>query len=552
MAVKVPSLLHKMSPTYQKAWYKRNKMPLPAHLTGSVAQASKEVKPSERVKSLRAKSLKAYGATKGTRMGSDDGSGEALRDTTVPLTRDQHSKVQAAARASKAATKAAAPAKPKKPLSQAERLAAIGRAVKKAKSKERFDVATMNPDDMDHDDLRDVHQSLHIGKTYSESVEQIDELKKETLQSYLDKRPAPKIKDIARPETVGKPELRQKDIERANLTRIGRARAKRKIANKTPKPPSKPTEVDYGYGQGRYMGDSVKLEGPVMNEVSKKEAEAVLGGPTREKPKGPAGKHPLGYRLARSAARKAMKGAVDAVHKSMEKTMAKEEVEQVDEAIRGTIGSSKSVEIRRPADQAERDKLASDIAANRKYNKGKIGRTSGNIRKNAAGMTDAQKLVRTLYDKSGRSNKELGPKKFPYSEEVEQIDEVGGLVAAVKKYGEAGYTHDQAGSKKTRSELSVAKKQMTAAAKERGIDPKRAMKVADRITMRGHGDDSYKTHRVGKMKEEVVTEAEGTVAVTPKQKALAAHHGDETRITFGDVIKARLKSAAAKAMKKGN
>jgi len=53
MAVKVPSLLHKMSPTYQKAWYKRNKMPLPAHLTGSVAQASKEVKPSERVKSLR-------------------------------------------------------------------------------------------------------------------------------------------------------------------------------------------------------------------------------------------------------------------------------------------------------------------------------------------------------------------------------------------------------------------------------------------------------------------------------------------------------------------
>jgi len=206
-------------------------------------------------------------------MGSDDGSGEALRDTTVPLTRDQHSKVQAAARASKAATKAAAPAKPKKPLSQAERLAAIGRAVKKAKSKERFDVATMNPDDMDHDDLRDVHQSLHIGKTYSESVEQIDELKKETLQSYLDKRPAPKIKDIARPETVGKPELRQKDIERANLTRIGRARAKRKIANKTPKPPSKPTEVDYGYGQGRYMGDSVEI-GEYIDDLFQQE---ILG-----------------------------------------------------------------------------------------------------------------------------------------------------------------------------------------------------------------------------------------------------------------------------------
>ncbi len=51
-------------------------------------------------------------------------------------------------------------------------------------------------------------------------------------------------------------------------------------------------------------------------------------------------------------------------------------------------------------------------------------------------------------------------------------------------------------------------------------------------------------------KEEVVTEAEGTVAVTPKEKALAAHHGDKTKITYGDVIKARLKSAAAKKMGK--
>ena len=51
---------------------------------------------------------------------------------------------------------------------------------------------------------------------------------------------------------------------------------------------------------------------------------------------------------------------------------------------------------------------------------------------------------------------------------------------------------------------------------------------------------------------EVVTEAEGTLAVTPKEKELAAHHGDKSRITYGDVLKARLKSAAAKAMKKGN
>jgi hypothetical protein len=45
-------------------------------------------------------------------------------------------------------------------------------------------------------------------------------------------------------------------------------------------------------------------------------------------------------------------------------------------------------------------------------------------------------------------------------------------------------------------------------------------------------------------------EAEGKVAVTPKEKDLAAHHGDPKRITRGDVIKARLKSAASKKMGK--
>lgn len=45
-------------------------------------------------------------------------------------------------------------------------------------------------------------------------------------------------------------------------------------------------------------------------------------------------------------------------------------------------------------------------------------------------------------------------------------------------------------------------------------------------------------------------ETEGSVPTTPKEKELAAHHGDKTKITYGDVIKARLKSAAAKKMGK--
>jgi hypothetical protein len=57
-----------------------------------------------------------------------------------------------------------------------------------------------------------------------------------------------------------------------------------------------------------------------------------------------------------------------------------------------------------------------------------------------------------------------------------------------------------------------------------------------------------KVTKKGTYAEEVeqVTEAEGSVPTTPKEKELAAHHGDPNRITYGDVIKARLKAAAKK------
>ena len=158
--------VHAKNPKFQ-SWLQKS-----GHAVGaSVKQASKEVKPSARVKSLQVKSLKAYGATKGVKVGGEHGSDE-MKDTIAPLTRDQHSKVQAAQRAAKAATKAAEPkkAKVKKPLSQAERIAAIAKAAAKAKSKSRFDVPTVDPDDVDHDDLIDVHQSLHVRKGYNEEM----------------------------------------------------------------------------------------------------------------------------------------------------------------------------------------------------------------------------------------------------------------------------------------------------------------------------------------------------------------------------------------------
>ncbi len=62
--------------------------------------------------------------------------------------------------------------------------------------------------------------------------------------------------------------------------------------------------------------------------------------------------------------------------------------------------------------------------------------------------------------------------------------------------------------------------------------------------------EDYVVTAANYMESEMNEAVEGKVAVTPKEKSLAAHHGDKTKITYGDVIKARLKSAAAKKMGK--
>jgi hypothetical protein len=79
--------------------------------------------------------------------------------------------------------------------------------------------------------------------------------------------------------------------------------------------------------------------------------------------------------------------------------------------------------------------------------------------------------------------------------------------------------------------------------------------VAAAIGRKKYGKEKFQAMAAAGKKaanEEVeqVTEAEGTVAVTPKEKDLAKHHGDPKKITYGDVIKARIKSAAAKKMGK--
>jgi len=523
--------VHAKNPKFQ-AWMKSS-----GHGSGeSVKQASKEVKPTARVKTLQAKSLQAYGATKGVKVGGEHG-GEEMRDTITPLTRDQHSKVQAAERAAKAAAKAAAPAKPKKPLTQAQRMAAIAAAVRK--SKEKHDVATVDPDDADHDDLRDVHQSLHVSRGYNEEVEQIDELK---------------LSDVLKATHGKSPEEKQKIIKAM--------REKERASKPAPTPrkpePAKdiPMHMRVYPPDMKYHGDSVELEGTVMNEGKMKDivtdreetarlkAQDVLGGPVKEKPKMPPGKQPAGYRYVRGLARRAMRGGIAAVHKSMEKTMAKEEVEQIDELKASTLRKY----VKAAVDNLGVQKHNLDQEKMGAYHSGEIikgskGPENADIRAahrqhvkmhNAA----AKKLTNKI------SNRGMGIARAQANlanEEVEQVVE-----------------QDDSMEKKEMAQTQLHF--MAYAAKE----------ILEFIDMGGEIEEWYQNklskvqseveslhsyiegekRRTGMVREEVVTEAEGTVAVTPKQKALAAHHGDPKKITYGDVIKARLKSAAAKKMGK--
>lgn len=164
-------------------WFRKNH-PDMAHFDTSVKQASVQKVDKAKMAARAAMSLKAQGATRGTKTGGEGGNADAPpRDTIVPLSRDQHSAIQVA-------KKAAEPPKPEKPekkpaaakpLTQAQRIAAIARAAKKAqlpsekeKRASQFDAPTFDPDDTDHDDYASAHYGMH---QYKEEVEQVDETK---------------------------------------------------------------------------------------------------------------------------------------------------------------------------------------------------------------------------------------------------------------------------------------------------------------------------------------------------------------------------------------
>jgi hypothetical protein len=219
-----------------------------------------------------------------------------------------------------------------------------------------------------------------------------------------------------------------------------------------------------------------------------------------------------------------------------------EEVEQIDEITRGlAIRAQHAAERKRWVASAMDDatpkgddrfiRQANDLG-------GQVGRLGSNILKrdrrvnarvagkNRKGPGWSPEKPKTLGD---RVRGLVGPKPpsgLPTMEEVEQVEEKYMGFKAVEK---------AVAAKGARNPAAVA---AYIGRKKYGKEKFQAMAAAGK--------------KAANEETEVVAEAEGTLAVTPKEKELAAHHGDKSRITYGDVLKARLKSAAEKAMKKGN
>lgn len=444
--VKVPALLHKMSKASQKAWYSKHGMRMPDDLEGKSAAAAKKVKAAPR-----------------KMIDIDPGSVRALN-----AARQQ-------------AYMAKGGRQPIGAAGSGGHSSMAGSNMSTAKGMIAGIKAGFNPKVS-----LDPYESERAKKVGPRSLK----LNKESVDEAMN-----------RVDLIKRAAVKNKMGAGAFLAKVN-ARAAQLSQQKKD---DKITKSKANWGMSN---EPVRFEEVQIDEVSKKEAESMLGGPVKEKPKMPPGKQPAGYRYVRNLARKAMnKGAVAAVHRSMEKTMKKEEVEQV-------VEQDDSMEKKEMA-QTQLHFMA--YAAKEILEFIDMGGEIEEWYQNK--LSKVQSEVESLHSYIEGEKRRTGMVK----EEEEQIDEKINLVKA--KMGDVVKDFYKSKAPQFKGKSMAKRREMAVAAK-------------------------LGAEREAGMREEVVTEAEGTVAVTPKEKALAAHHGDPKKITYGDVIKARLKSAAAKKMGK--
>jgi len=366
MAVKVPPLLHKMSASAQKAWYKKHGMEMPKAETGrSAAQAKKDVGEINKKKARETAIAKAATSKKNKELVSSSErvrqmaqrrreSGEGLGGG-LETNRDIISYVRAGG-----TIKAGRLGEETVEESKKDWKKAFSNVAKKNLQKDigsiRSKVSRMNYIGLEPKVSERPVTARDTSRPFAEEVEQIDELKKSTLASYVNKaanQVRAKSGIAASFETQGtrkrNPENKSaymdvaKDFRQGakkRLTGIEKATAKlakeevEQIEEGNPATKEKVKNYVRGLGvkatiKGLVPFDQIhsplrsgrkvlrtkttaelKKEEIELDEVTKKEAESVLGGTVKEKPKMAPGKQPAGYRYVRNLARRAMKAGM--------------------------------------------------------------------------------------------------------------------------------------------------------------------------------------------------------------------------------------------------
>jgi hypothetical protein len=560
MAVKVPPLLHKMSASAQKAWYKKHGMEMPAK-ERSAAQAKRikvEPKKTEPVsapankekttREVNAERQKAYYAKGGRAPIGAGGSGghSSMAGSNMSTVKGVVAGIKAGVN-------------PKVSLDPYESEKAKKTGPRSLKLKKES-----------------------VDEALSPERKRMFDLKLKLIKKAANRKDRAKPSKVHEPRTSLNPAADMKLHPKPMDTRTWDYIMKNEEASPMIKPPTnrfdkksdafahvekhggKVYKQTYTDSKGQQtVSYSVKKEEVELDEVTKQEAEKILGGEVKEKPKMAPGKQPAGYRYVRGLARRAMKGQVDAVHRSMEKTMKKEEVE-VTEAIKGAADVG---EYDYEGDMAK-SQLRS-ILANAKRMHDMLEENTNLPEWVQSKITLAEDYIVTAANyMEGEMN-----------EEVEQIDEL-------KKSTLASYVNKAANQ--VRAKSGIAASFETQGARKRnpenktaywdvaqdyrkgarkrltGIEKATAKLAKEEVEQveekyennplhsmpRPNKAVGLKPSQLAKKPAMAAEAAEGSTPTTPKEKALAAHHGDPKKITYGDVIKARLKSAAAKKMGK--
>ena len=308
MAVKIPALLHKMSQSAQKAWYKKNNMEMPStsvQTGGKSAAAAKRVKVAPRkasdvkpdsVRAINAARQAAYMAKGGRAPIGAAGSGgsSVMAGSNMSTAKGIVAGIKAGFN-------------PKVSLSPYEGMTAKEKKAMKKEEVEQVDEAGKGYSPgwmLKHPD----------GKKLALELKRKKELERKRQKSYGD--PSAGI-------SVKKEEAEQVDEGSKRMSaavKLQRAFDREKAASDASRKRGEEVlaqaRAEYAKKQAAKTNEEVEQ----VDEGAKEDAAELLGGPVKEKPKMPPGKQPAGYRYVRGLARKAMKDS-----------MKKEEVEQVDE-----------------------------------------------------------------------------------------------------------------------------------------------------------------------------------------------------------------------------